>query len=1123
ALEEEKKILIESLEFNNPFYLLLNQDGMIEYFGEKLLKVEPNLEKQRSFEDFFEFLSPFNWMEWKISPNQQQPRLYFFQSKDGKQRFKFSIKQYDRFQIISAIPVVNSLYPLSNYHLTINDFSKHDYIAEFLFLQQTTDRSLQDSKKLLQKTQEKNDELQKANLQIDLLARFPSENPNPIIRLTEDLKISYLNDTAKLRFSEDFKFNHESLEDIELRSYLNQMLVQGQDVLKIVLQRNNRHYNISIRYVKDHNYLNIYANDITSYILQVQQKEDELNNLNKEIISQKEFYEFVLNSIPSDIAVFSTDHKYLFINPHGIRNPEIRQFMIGKDDFDYCKMKGISDDLAKNRRKIFNEVINTGETKDWEDDLIDADGKRHVLFRRIAPLKDEFGKIRYVVGYGIEITATKEAEEKLIETNNQLMLLENFLNKTSDAIQVSDAAGNMIYINETASRRLGIAMDEVRNYNVRSFESFFETDEVWTEHIAFLKEHGVFNVESVNINQKTGEKVDVEVNVIFEEIQGKGYLIAASRDITERKKTQEELKRLSLVAKNTTNGVLILDKDRRIIWANDAIINRSEYSPNELIGQSPKMFQFEGTNQETVLRIYHKMVNQELVQEEILHATKSGKLYWISLNIQPIFNNENELEGYIAIELDITERKNFEETIASQNKDLKEITDALDHSALVSIADKTGKIIKANYMFCEVSGYTESELIGQSHNIVNSGYHPKSFWVDLWKTISSGKIWRAEIQNKKKTGELYWVDSIIYPILDLNGNIRHYLSIRHEITDRKNAEFELEKKADLQRLLVEISSKYINVPLSEVDSNINESLARIGNFVQVDRVYVFEYDYENETASNLYEWCDKGIDAQIDNLQEIPFSEVPIWVETHSKGESIVVPNVHELPPSKFRELIESQDILSLIAIPMMDGQKCTGFVGFDAVKGLRVFSEEEKNLLDLYAQMLVNISRRTDNLKQLEKAKKEIEDINIGLEQQVQEKTKMNLELAKSISDQEKMVTIGEVASGIAHDLNTPLGAIKSGAENIRFTLENLFKGTIWKCTPEQISFACSRAAETHIELFVGGLQQRREAQIFSEYLAAEYPHLGERQISLIAAGLVKNRVKMDDFEIISKIVHSE
>jgi signal transduction histidine kinase len=334
------------------------------------------------------------------------------------------------------------------------------------------------------------------------------------------------------------------------------------------------------------------------------------------------------------------------------------------------------------------------------------------------------------------------------------------------------------------------------------------------------------------------------------------------------------------------------------------------------------------------------------------------------------------------------------------------------------------------------------------------------------------------------------------------------------------AEEELERKANLQRLLVKISSDYINIPLDEVENSINKSMAEIGSFVQVDRVYVFDYDYENETTSNLYEWCENGIDPQIEHLQNISFVDVPVWVKTHSRGESIVVPNVQELPPSNFRELIEVQGIQSLVAIPMMDGDTCIGFVGFDAVKGLRSFSEEERGLLELYAQMLVNISQRTNYMKQIQQAKNDIEEINRGLELQVQEKTKTNLELAKSIADQEKMVTIGEIASGIAHDLNTPLGAIKSGAENIRYTLETLFHDTIYKCTPEQIGFACERASKTQIELFVGGLQQRKETGVFKAFLKENYSHLSSGEIESLAMGLVKNRVNIHDTDLISSIV---
>lgn len=113
---------------------------------------------------------------------------------------------------------------------------------------------------------------------------------------------------------------------------------------------------------------------------------------------------------------------------------------------------------------------------------------------------------------------------------------------------------------------------------------------------------------------------------------------------------------------------------------------------------------------------------------------------------------------------------------------------AIDQHAIVSVADTQGRITQINQKFCEVSGYSEAELIGQDHRIVNSGHHSKSFFVDLWRTITQGEIWRGECCNRSKTGELYWVDSTIVPVKNSAGEIEHYISIRIDITERKLAE-----------------------------------------------------------------------------------------------------------------------------------------------------------------------------------------------------------------------------------------------------------------------------------------------------------------------------------------------
>ena len=127
-------------------------------------------------------------------------------------------------------------------------------------------------------------------------------------------------------------------------------------------------------------------------------------------------------------------------------------------------------------------------------------------------------------------------------------------------------------------------------------------------------------------------------------------------------------------------------------------------------------------------------------------------------------------------------------------KKLYDIQSALNSTTIVAITDTAGRIIFANSKFCEISKYSLDELIGKTHRIVNSNYHDPSFFRNLWTTISQGKTWKGEIQNKAKDGSLYWVETYIIPFLDENGEPYQYVSIRHDITERKLLEKELHKQ-----------------------------------------------------------------------------------------------------------------------------------------------------------------------------------------------------------------------------------------------------------------------------------------------------------------------------------------
>lgn len=179
----------------------------------------------------------------------------------------------------------------------------------------------------------------------------------------------------------------------------------------------------------------------------------------------------------------------------------------------------------------------------------------------------------------------------------------------------------------------------------------------------------------------------------------------------------------------------------------------------------------------------------------------------------------NDEIGQLAKEFDLMKKSvletnmNLNKLVHKRTKELSDITAALDTTAIVSITDDKGRILKVNKKFVEISKYNEEELLGKTHSILKSDYYPPEFFAEMWNTISTGKIWEGEIKNRAKDGTYYWVKATIVPFLDENGKPIQYISIQHNITELKRIE------EQLQEALVrnKTSAKIIKKQLEELE------------------------------------------------------------------------------------------------------------------------------------------------------------------------------------------------------------------------------------------------------------------------------------------------------------------
>ncbi|ARV17005.1 Signal transduction histidine-protein kinase BarA [Curvibacter sp. AEP1-3] len=198
-----------------------------------------------------------------------------------------------------------------------------------------------------------------------------------------------------------------------------------------------------------------------------------------------------------------------------------------------------------------------------------------------------------------------------------------------------------------------------------------------------------------------------------------------------------------------------------------------------------------------------------------LRATASALMAQVDLDHPPLIDDSleslSELMGTL-----VRQKEDSQKDLQFALTDLANQKFALDQHAIVSTTNAAGDIVYANDKFCQLSGYSRGELLGQNHRMINSGVQDKVYFTNLWAVISSGKVWRGEICNRSKSGQLYWVDATIVPLKDESGTPNMYIAIRTDITARKRMEVNIKAaEARLRHITNTLPGVVFQVHVSE--------------------------------------------------------------------------------------------------------------------------------------------------------------------------------------------------------------------------------------------------------------------------------------------------------------------